>query len=379
MTVHAGVEKQLRRAAAIDDIDTVQKLLSDNPTLDIDATDVVRGQTALEIACVRGNPAVVEYLVAQGANPSHIDQDGLSAIHYACDSEHQNVSLRIVQVLFDRDPDLINKQSHNSSGDTCLHLAARNGNHVLIRWLLEAGVDTAIENATGMTAWDCSQDEVLARAFYSTLRERHRSLDSYSAFVEEEVTTGNARKSLFDITMTKVQNLEVYRLRHVHVRMKLSPASSLDANMIPQTFDIFVRLPEHEDLMDRTADRLGFRFSWRLFPTGTFSSGLASKYVESSVNRSKVPSCKNSESRVASLKLTVTSISLLINILNPLMLSVRKYMVAWKKYLHGNRHKFPHRPPNLLRQVLSPSHRLSRTCAQVQRLRRCFPIIFQLW
>lgn len=262
MTGQGDLEAQLHQAAANGDTDIVQKLLSDHQNLNINATDDDRGQTALEIACVTGQPTLVECLVGTGADLHHIDKDGLSAVHHACGLKDQNASLKIVQTLFDEDPTVINKQSLNDSRDTCLHIAAKKCNTGLIRWLLDAGVDTSVENETWRTAWDCSQEEVFNRAFFSTPVEMNRSLDSYSAFIEKEVTSGNARETIFDISMRTVKNLEVYRLLDVHVNISPHPESKTYTDKERQTLDIFVGSPNHGSLPDSITDQLVFRSSW---------------------------------------------------------------------------------------------------------------------
>ncbi|HEX7648699.1 MAG TPA: ankyrin repeat domain-containing protein [Noviherbaspirillum sp.] len=121
----------------------VFNVLLNAPGIDIDAR-AFNGDTALMVACYKGNKAAVEALVAKGAE---INRTGWTPLHYAAASG----SNEIVQMLLDKSA-YIDAESPNKT--TPLMMAARAGHIMTVKLLLDEGADATLKNDLGMTAID---------------------------------------------------------------------------------------------------------------------------------------------------------------------------------------------------------------------------------
>lgn len=145
-----------------------------------------RGLTALHVACIYGQPKIVELLLENKANIQSSDYSGASALHYAATKGHQNALLLLLHsgadinaadsekctplhfccnnghencvkaMIYFAESQAINLKinSTNALGNTPLHNAARWGYENIVQILLEYGANPQIENIHKKTALD---------------------------------------------------------------------------------------------------------------------------------------------------------------------------------------------------------------------------------
>jgi thiosulfate/3-mercaptopyruvate sulfurtransferase len=105
------------------------------------------GMSPLMVAALKGERPVVEALLAQGADPNHVNDDDHHALWFAC---------------VHGDPDLVsrliahgaNVDNQNVNGATCAIYAASTGKLEVLRRLVEAGADLRLETTGGYNALD---------------------------------------------------------------------------------------------------------------------------------------------------------------------------------------------------------------------------------
>jgi len=100
---------------------------------------------ALWDAAWDGRTAVVELLLAAGADVDAKDEDGWTALHDAAWGGHAAVAELLLAAGAD-----VNAQDND--GWIALHDAARNGHSAVVELLLEAGADVNAKNKNGWTA-----------------------------------------------------------------------------------------------------------------------------------------------------------------------------------------------------------------------------------
>lgn len=108
-------------------------------------------------AAIYEKPGIVEYLLANGANPNSMDCDNASPLHYVLNKDDRNKKgisrrLQIVELLLKNGAD-INAQT-KQYGDTPLHVAVNNSHctEKFIRLLLLYGADPNIKNKNGQSS-----------------------------------------------------------------------------------------------------------------------------------------------------------------------------------------------------------------------------------
>jgi ankyrin repeat protein len=105
------------------------------------------GDTALMIACYKGNKPVVEALLARDVE---VNRPGWTPLHYAAATGQND----IVQLLLDKSA-YIDAASPNKT--TPLMMAALNNHIYTIKLLLDEGADATLRNEKGLNAIDIAE------------------------------------------------------------------------------------------------------------------------------------------------------------------------------------------------------------------------------
>ncbi|MET3130740.1 ankyrin repeat protein [Oxalobacteraceae bacterium GrIS 1.11] len=124
-----------------EDANRVFALLLAQPGINLEARSG-NGDSALMLAAYKHNKAAVLALLAKGA---HVNQTGWTALHYAASSG----DLEIVQILLDQHAYI---DAESPTRITPLMFAAREGQDLAVKLLLEAGADASLKSAHGWTA-----------------------------------------------------------------------------------------------------------------------------------------------------------------------------------------------------------------------------------
>ncbi|MBW8328193.1 MAG: ankyrin repeat domain-containing protein [Thiobacillus sp.] len=110
-------------------------------------TRIDNGMSPLMLAALKGERALVEELLALGADPNHVNDDDHHALWFAC--VHGDPQL--VSLLIDRGANVDNQ---NVNGATCAIYTASTGKLDVLKRLVEAGADLDKETSGGYTALD---------------------------------------------------------------------------------------------------------------------------------------------------------------------------------------------------------------------------------
>lgn len=119
------------------------KMLIDDPRTQLNQINP-QGESPLMLAALKGQVALVEQLIAHGAD---VNKTGWTPLHYAATGGNAE----ILAMLLAHDVDL-NAASPN--GTTPLMMAARYGSPECVKLLLEAGANPELTNQMGLTALD---------------------------------------------------------------------------------------------------------------------------------------------------------------------------------------------------------------------------------
>ena len=103
-----------------------------------------RDESALMLAALRGQEALVVELVSRGAQ---VNKTGWTPLHYAATGGHVRVAAFLIGAHAD-----VNAESPN--GTTPLMMAAMYGNDRVVQLLLESGAEVVTRNDQGLTAED---------------------------------------------------------------------------------------------------------------------------------------------------------------------------------------------------------------------------------
>ncbi|HEY8609527.1 MAG TPA: ankyrin repeat domain-containing protein [Noviherbaspirillum sp.] len=121
----------------------VFRVLLAAPGTDLEAK-AFNGDTALMIACFKGNLPAVQALLEKGAE---VNRPGWTPLHYAAYSGNND----IVRLLLDKSA-YIDAESPNKT--TPMMMAAMAGKIYTVKLLLDEGADATLRNALGMNAID---------------------------------------------------------------------------------------------------------------------------------------------------------------------------------------------------------------------------------
>lgn len=124
----------------------VFELLLNAPGIDLEAKSG-NGDTALMLACFKGNKPAVEALLAKGAE---VNRPGWAPLHYAAAGGHND----IIRLLLDKSA-YIDAESPNKT--TPMMMAARGGHIYTVKLLLDEGADATLKNDLGMSAIDFAE------------------------------------------------------------------------------------------------------------------------------------------------------------------------------------------------------------------------------
>lgn len=121
--------------------------LLDSPRINLEAR-TGNGDNALMIAAFTANKPAVELLLGKGAL---VNRSGWTPLHYAAASGEPSIA----QMLLDRSA-VVDALSPNKT--TPVMMAARSGNIMMVKVLLDAGADASLKNDQGMTAIDFARE-----------------------------------------------------------------------------------------------------------------------------------------------------------------------------------------------------------------------------
>ena len=121
----------------------VAHVLVDDPQTRVDARSS-RDESALMLAALRGQEALVVKLVSRGAS---VNKAGWTPLHYAATGGHARVCAFLIGAHAD-----VNAESPN--GTTPLMMAAMYGNSATVKLLLESGAEAYPRNDQGLSAED---------------------------------------------------------------------------------------------------------------------------------------------------------------------------------------------------------------------------------
>lgn len=139
----------------------IVNLLLNLPGIDINAKNSEE-ETALDCAKRKGRRRVIRLIQSKiGIQSSKFDQFPVAVKHPPIDKikeEFWNTIFRgdinemDLKFLDDKGEILVDVNSINENGETALIIAASNGNHELVRWLMEYNADITIKDANGDNA-----------------------------------------------------------------------------------------------------------------------------------------------------------------------------------------------------------------------------------
>lgn len=138
----------LVQAARENDTDRARALLTRGASPHAVGSD---GRSALMIAVIAGNRAMVEALLAHEASVGHSDRIGNTALHYAAETGN----VRILRMLLDHAAPV---DETNRQGLTPLMLAARRGHAAAAEALIDAGANIDRLDYTGRSALIWAED-----------------------------------------------------------------------------------------------------------------------------------------------------------------------------------------------------------------------------
>jgi ankyrin repeat protein len=143
-TPEPGGNTPLHAAALSGRLDIARRLIEAGA--EVDARHTQDRATPLHYAITGDHAAMLEFLLARGADPSAVYGDLVSGLHLAAGRGHA----RIVEILIAKGAAL---NSRAGNGATPLEDAVRRGSEDVVRLLLDAGVDAGIVNSrSGQTA-----------------------------------------------------------------------------------------------------------------------------------------------------------------------------------------------------------------------------------
>ena len=132
--------------------------------LQVEGVGEVKRTTQLMRAARGGDVVRVRQLVQLGAPLDLVNEDGMSALHWACIQGHAAVAEALLDGKFEGRGAAIDLQDRN--GSTPLTLASMWGHESVVRLLLARGANVALRSGGGITAlgWARSQGNAVVVA-----------------------------------------------------------------------------------------------------------------------------------------------------------------------------------------------------------------------
>lgn len=103
---------------------------------------LINNGTLLHLACIKGNPEIIELLLDHGAKNNTVDAKNWTPLHYACRENR----IKAVELLLNSGA---NKDATKNDGWTPLHLACHNNNRPIVQILLAYGANKNIQSTKG--------------------------------------------------------------------------------------------------------------------------------------------------------------------------------------------------------------------------------------
>lgn len=146
----AGCTPSLHDTVARGDADAARAMIAANPELVMARNKM--GKTPLHYAVTYGATAMIDLLLASGADINAADNTGLTPLHVAAMLDRTNQA----QALIEKGADI---EARDSFGDTPLHTAALFGHPRMVELLAKAGADLAALNNNKLTPLECARQQ----------------------------------------------------------------------------------------------------------------------------------------------------------------------------------------------------------------------------
>ncbi len=121
--------------------------------------------SALILACRKGERAYVEDLLAAGANVNLRNMDGTDALWAACVADDYLIADRLLQQG-------ANIDNQNDNGASVLMYAASNGRSPWVNYLLEAGANISLRSLDDFSALDLASAITILRTLKKAEQEK---------------------------------------------------------------------------------------------------------------------------------------------------------------------------------------------------------------
>lgn len=127
------------------DLKAVQQICAGNPDA-VNAVDA-KGFTPLILAAYNEQPLIVDFLLANGADPNAQDAAGNTALMGVSFKGYKDIARKLLDAAAD-------VNFRNGNGAPALTFAATFGHLQIAEWLLQHGADLTLRDSRGKSAFD---------------------------------------------------------------------------------------------------------------------------------------------------------------------------------------------------------------------------------